>query len=76
MTILQLPILISLIIDLTLPILIFVYSGNIFGNGWPESRWCDYGYYNREPLSAECVHSITVARILMGISGGFGFVVG
>jgi len=76
MTFLQLPILISLIIDLVLPILIFIYSGNIFGYGWPESHWCDYDYYDGRPPSAECVRSRTVARILMGISAGFGFVVG
>ncbi|KAG4438623.1 hypothetical protein IFR05_005906 [Cadophora sp. M221] len=76
MTFIQLPIFFSLVIDIVFPILILVYSGNIFGNGWPDANWC-YEYY-REPRTQDpkCLHMRDIVRILMGVTGGLGFVTG
>ncbi|PVH83938.1 hypothetical protein DL98DRAFT_91209 [Cadophora sp. DSE1049] len=76
MIFIELPIFFSLIIDIIFPILILIYSGNIFGYGWPDRNWC-YEYY-REPVKTDphCLHMRGIVRILMGITGGLGFVTG
>ncbi|KAL5327567.1 hypothetical protein ACEPPN_005267 [Leptodophora sp. 'Broadleaf-Isolate-01'] len=76
MIFIQLPIFFSLVIDIVFPILILIYSGNIFGNGWPDANWC-YEYY-REPRipNPKCLHMRDIVRILMGVTGGLGFVTG
>ncbi|KAH7379831.1 hypothetical protein BKA64DRAFT_686446 [Cadophora sp. MPI-SDFR-AT-0126] len=76
MIFIQLPVFCSLIIDIIFPILILVFSGNIFGYGWPDRNWC-YEYY-REPMKTDphCVHMRGIVRILMGVTGGLGFVTG
>ncbi len=74
----QLPILIGMVVDLVMPIVILVYSGNVFGYGWPEQNWCRYDYWRggRYEPSPECLYKMNVARILFGVSAGLGFVIG
>ncbi|KAH7327087.1 hypothetical protein BKA65DRAFT_509908 [Rhexocercosporidium sp. MPI-PUGE-AT-0058] len=76
MLFIQLPIFFSLIIDIVFPILILVFSGNIFGNGWPDRNWC-YEYY-REPRlpDPQCLYMRDIVKILMGVTGGLGFISG
>ena len=67
-----------MVIDLVMPILILIYSGDVFGYGWPDINWCHYDYWrggSNEP-SAECLYTVKVARILLGVGGGLGFVIG
>ena len=74
----QLPILISMVVDLVMPILILVYSGNVFGLGWPVENWCPFRYVRPGEMerSPECLHAVNVVRILFGVSAGLGFVIG
>jgi hypothetical protein len=69
MIFLQLPIIVNLFIDLILTILILVFAGNVFGQGWPDNGWCYV-------FDTQCIQWRVVARILMGIGGGLGFLVG
>lgn len=76
MIFIQIPIFLSLVIDIVFPILILVYSGNIFGNGWPDANWC-YNYYPEPRIpDAKCLHKRDLVRIVMGVTGGLGFVTG
>lgn len=80
MVVLQLPALVALIIDIVLPIFTLIYSGNVFGNGWPERHLCqDRGFYdpNRPPIeNSQCLTELLALRISMGVAAGFGFIVG
>ncbi|KAK0113477.1 hypothetical protein ONS95_013734 [Cadophora gregata] len=76
MIFIELPVFFSLVIDIVFPILILIYSGNIFGYGWPDRNWC-YEYY-REPMKTDphCLRMRGTVRILMGVTGGLSFVTG
>ncbi len=76
MIFLQIPILLSLVINITFPILILVFSGNVFSSGWPDTQWC-FDYY-REPRVADpqCIRMRDIIRITAGVTAGLGFIVG
>jgi hypothetical protein len=78
MIFLQLPIIISFIINLILAILILIYAGNIFAGGWFRSDWCPIyyrpGYPN--PQDAHCRHLEVAVKVLIGVGSGLGFLVG
>lgn len=61
-------------------IVIFVFSGEIFWNGWPGTnfcqRWNNYPDYKPLPETLECRQARDVVRITMGISAGFGIIIG
>jgi hypothetical protein len=78
MIFLQLPILVAMVIDLVMSILILIYSGDVFGYGWPDTDWCRRDYWRGGPNepNAECLYTVKVARILLGVGGGLGFVIG
>lgn len=64
MIFLQLPIVVSFITQFVFSILTLVFAGNVFERGWPGNGWY-YDYRWKE-----------TASILIGIGGGFGFLVG
>jgi hypothetical protein len=74
MIFLQFPIVVNLLIYLIFTILAFMYAGNVFGRGWPEDNWCySYRYPN---YPDKCTQLKIAARILIGIGGGLGFLIG
>jgi len=75
---LQLPVIISFIINLILAILILIYAGNIFGGGWYKTDWCPIYYrpgYPNNP-DAHCRHLQVAVKVLIGVGSGLGFLVG
>jgi hypothetical protein len=76
----QLPILISMAVNIVMSTVILVFSGKIFGDGWPTSTFCQrysrYPDYKPLPVTPECEKARDVVRIMMGISAGFGFIIG
>jgi hypothetical protein len=75
MIFLQLPITVSLLINLIFTILTLIYAGNVFGRGWPNDSWC-YAYRYPNYPNTECIQLRMAARILIGIGGGLGFFIG
>ncbi|OCK92855.1 uncharacterized protein K441DRAFT_662504 [Cenococcum geophilum 1.58] len=77
---LQIPITINLAVHIAMSIVIFVFSGEIFWNGWPGTnfcrRWNNYPDYKPLPETLECRQARDVVRIMMGISAGFGIIIG
>ncbi len=71
----QLPIIVLALINLIFTILFLVFSGDLFGFGWPNEYWCtDYADpYQRDP---RCMDLKLVITILVAIGGGLGFLVG
>jgi hypothetical protein len=75
MIFLQLPIIVSFIINLIFAILALVFAGNVFERGWPNNNWCyDYRYPNSP--DKQCKQFIEATKILIGIGGGLGFLIG
>jgi hypothetical protein len=82
-----LPIILSIITNLTMSIVIFVFSAMIFSNrGWPQSNFCrrytpwdpNDPYRRQRPLPelSSCTEARTTVRICMGIAGGLSIVIG
>jgi hypothetical protein len=63
-------------------IVLFVFSSQMFGYGWPDSNFCRrWNYYPGRPSqpvpeNRRCIEGRDVLRILMGISAGFGIILG
>jgi hypothetical protein len=79
MIFLQLPIIISFIINLILAILILIYAGNIFAGGWFKADWCPVYYrpgYPGYPADVHCRHLEVAVKVLIGVSSGLGFLIG
>jgi hypothetical protein len=76
----QLPILITIAVNIAMSIVILVFSGEILGPGWPDSsfcrRWRSYPDYGYDPPTLECKQARNVIRITMGVSAGVGIVIG
>jgi hypothetical protein len=72
---LEIPIMVNLLIDLILTVLVLIYAGNIFGQGWPDNNWC-YDFRKPNYDNSTCLQWRGVTRILMGIGGGLGFLIG
>jgi hypothetical protein len=54
-----------------------VYAGNIFGSGWPDDSWCySYRYPYPDHPNPKCERMKFIVRILVGIGGGLGFLIG
>jgi hypothetical protein len=79
----QIPILINMAVHIAMSIVILVFSAGIFGNGWPNSNMCRRwqqpirpGPYKPLPETRECTKAKNDIRIMMGVSGGVGIVIG
>jgi len=74
----QFPIIVSLLINLIFTTLAFLYTGNVFGRGWPDDSWCYTYRYPDYPdyPDTQCRQWRMVARTLISIGGGLGFLVG
>jgi hypothetical protein len=67
-------------LHIAMSIVIFIFSGEILGNGWPDSSFCSRagGYPDYKPLPEtwECKEARNVVRITMGVSAGVGILIG
>lgn len=79
---LQFPILLNIATHIAMSVVVFVFSGQIFGHGWPDSSFC-YRYDNSPghswrplPETWECRKARNVIRIMMGVSAGVGILIG
>lgn len=81
---LQIPILINMAVHIAMSIVVLVFSAGIFGNGWPDSNICRrWGPptvpgrpYQPLPETGECRKAKDDLRIMMGVSGGVGLLIG
>lgn len=73
---------INTIVQLTMMIVIFVFSGEVLGGGWPGAQFCqkseydDNGRWKYVDGTPECLKARTDLRIMMGVGAGFGIVIG
>jgi hypothetical protein len=80
----QIPILINMAVHIAMSIVVLVFSASIFGNGWPDSNICRrWGPptlpnhpYQPLPETSECLKAKNDLRIMMGVSGGVGILIG
>lgn len=77
---LSLPIWLNLASHLSMSIVVLVFSGKIFGRGWPDDSFCrrwngppDYGF---TPGPRKCFRQRDIIRINMGVAAGFGILIG
>ncbi|KAH8599471.1 hypothetical protein B0O99DRAFT_611109 [Bisporella sp. PMI_857] len=74
------PIWINLANQFAMSIVVLVFSGKIFGRGWPDSsfcrRWSGPPDYRELPGTYECRHAKGVIEILMAVAGGVSFIIG
>ncbi|KAH8801419.1 hypothetical protein F5884DRAFT_862117 [Xylogone sp. PMI_703] len=78
---LQIPIIINIAIHIAISIVIFVFSGRLFSDGWPNSNFCRRwentpGNYRPLPDTPECIEARTTVRIMIGVSAGMGIIIG
>jgi len=62
---LRTPVIVNMPVNIAMSIVIFVFSDEMFGKGWPDSgySWC-------LPRTQECMRKRDVIRIMMGVSAG------
>ncbi|RFU26831.1 hypothetical protein B7463_g9504, partial [Scytalidium lignicola] len=78
---LEIPIIINIAVHIAMSIVIFIFSGKLFGNGWPGANFCRRwentpGHYRPLPDTPECIEARTTVRLMMGVSAGMGIIVG
>jgi hypothetical protein len=64
-------------------IVIVLFSAAVFVDGWPDSNMCQRwsrptqpGPYEPLPSTSECIKAINDLRIMLGVSGGVGVIIG
>jgi len=81
---LQIPILINMAVHIAMSIVILVFSTEIFVDGWPGINMClrwdpptaPGQPYKPLPERVECLKAKINLRIMLGVSGAFGLIIG
>lgn len=76
----QSPTIIHIPVHIAMSIVIFIFSSRIFLEGWPSYNFCrlysGYPDYKFLPEEENCHQARDRVRVMMGISGAAGIVIG